>query len=168
MIERMNISVPDSVKRRMDGFPNENWSQVAVRAFESHLVGLEGKRTMEHFGLDMFIAEHLFGWKFSRTQILQQKGQDFIFVDQCRDDQGRLRNVSEVPPFSTNIKVLGDAYAKAAKKGIFIAVQKPAAGEERLVRGGMKGKSMLWATADTEKQIPEAICKLIYRLLTEN
>ena len=34
---RMNISVPDGLKKRMDKVKDTNWSALACRAFESHL-----------------------------------------------------------------------------------------------------------------------------------
>jgi hypothetical protein len=37
MTTRVNISVPDDVKRRMESFPGVNWSAVAVRAFRRHM-----------------------------------------------------------------------------------------------------------------------------------
>lgn len=44
---RMNISVPDTLKQRMDSLPDEhkpNWSALAVRAFENYLAELATKR----------------------------------------------------------------------------------------------------------------------------
>lgn len=165
------ISVPEDLHKRMLALKDQpNWSRVASEAFETKLKELErhGSRTMQQFGRDMDIAETLFGWRFTKTNVLKKDDQDFVFIDACEDENKRPRNVSEVPPYTSDTKAMGDVLRAAQKKGIFVAVQKPQVGEERLVRGFRKGETkMVWATADTEKQIPEAVCNVVYRLLTE-
>jgi len=40
-----NISIPPELDKRMDRFPEENWSAVACRAFETRLTTLEAMNT---------------------------------------------------------------------------------------------------------------------------
>lgn len=168
---RKTIWIPDDVFERMERVKSMdiNWSQIATTAFQVKLAEVErkGQRTMEQFAVDMFIAERLFGWHFPRTHMTRHRGTDIEFIDKCTDSKDIPRNVSEVPRYSSSFEAARGAIRAAEKTGIYVVPQKPVTGNEVLVRGFHKDqRRMVWATAEREEQVPEAVCKVLYRLLT--
>jgi len=162
-MKRVNITVPDEVKSRMDEYP-ENWSQVASTAFERRLVELgamKGQRTAERLVLDLFIAERLFGWK---PQMAKEDGSGKIL--EFRDENGDSRQADEVPYFSSDVKELDRLIRAASKRKIGFSIQDPAAGKGKLVLGFTKGKPISMSSPETDDLVPEAVCKVLRDLLS--
>lgn len=163
---RMNISIPEELKTRLDRFPDVNWSKVAADAIVAKLKDLSPKkgRTPEDLELDAAIAENLFGWKLVQTDYTARTGQLSGMIDAYKDETGELRTLDEVPRYSDDVDLTAEVIKAASRKHIGINIMSPKAGEDRLVRGFQKGKSIMFASADTLEDVPAAVCKVIARL----
>src|SRR5579863_6081553 len=153
-----NVYLTQELRDRMDRFKKEDWTKVAVEAFEKRLreMSLKNQRTSEQFELDAAIADRLFGWKLVQTDYTERTGKMPGAIPGFKDSEGTIRTLDELPRFSSDMASANDAIKEAGKsKQIWVAIIKPAAGDGTVVRGFQAGKSIQFSNAETEEEVPE-------------
>jgi len=75
MSVRMNISVPDDLKVRMDSAPQTNWSAIASRAFADHLTAIAARNRKRALNMQETI-ERLRASKSQHTAAEKSRGYD--------------------------------------------------------------------------------------------
>lgn len=174
---RKTIFVSDALEERMkhlreklktQGKEDVNWSKVACDAFEVKLreFSKTKPRTSESLALDCFIAEEFMGWKIVQTDWTERTGQTDRMFDAFKDDKGKLHPLDEVPTYSTN-EAVNVAVIEAARKREITFTITPHGKDEWLVRGFFKGSGFNWRTAPERRDIPAAVCEILFDFVSE-